>query len=82
MSKSIIIIEEETIKGKDGKTILKRTIRGNILNRESILYQDEITPKKLHNENTPLNIFERWVVKINESSNFNKYLKDSTIDET
>lgn len=68
MAKSIIIIEEETTKDENGKTLLKRTVSANILNAQKILYQDTITPKELHNENTPLNLFERWAVMLHENS--------------
>lgn len=68
MAKSIIIIEEETTKDENGKTLLKRTVSANILNAQKILYQDTITPKELHNEDTPLNLFERWAVMLHENS--------------
>lgn len=64
MAKSVIIIEEETTKDENGSTILKRTVRANILKQEIIVHEDKITPMELHSENTPLNTFERWILDI------------------
>lgn len=69
-------------KDNSGKTILKRVVKANLLKQEVIVYEDQITSTELHNENTPLNLFERWVVKINEESNFSKYIEKNTIGET
>ncbi len=64
MGKSIITIEEETIKDENGRTLLKRIVKANIFNHEDILYEDKISPIELNNDNTPLNIFERWIIDI------------------
>lgn len=82
MAKSVIIIEEETTKDENGRTILKRTVSANILKQEVVVHEDKITPMELYSENTPLNVFERWIINMNENSNFNKYLKENIIDET
>ena len=64
MAKSIITIEEEHTKDENGRTLLKRLVKSNIFNHEDILYEDIISPTELHNDNTPLNIFERWIIDI------------------
>ncbi|TFD95607.1 hypothetical protein E2605_12260 [Dysgonomonas capnocytophagoides] len=64
MAKSVIIIEEETTKDENGKTLLKRTVTANILKCEVVVHEDKITPMELHNTDTPLDVFERWVLKL------------------
>ncbi len=69
MGKSIITFEEENIKDENGRTVLHRTIKANIFNCESILYEDKISPTELHKEDTPLNLFERWIITIHRDKN-------------
>lgn len=64
MAKSIIIIEEEITKDENGKTLLKRTVTANILKHEVVVYEDKITPMELHTADAPLNIFEKWILKL------------------
>lgn len=68
MGKSIITLEEEIIKDENGRTLLKRTVKANISNHENVLYEDKIPPTELHKEDTPLNIFERWIIILHENS--------------
>ena len=64
MMKSIIKIDEETIRDENDKLILKRKITVNSKNDERVIYEDTIMAKTLYRENTPLNVFETWAINM------------------
>lgn len=88
MSKCQFILEEETLKDVNGKTVLNRTIFINNDGIKSLIYEDQINPIILNSENNPINNFEKWVIdkyynfnpkelSEQEKSEFDKFCEDS-----
>ncbi|WP_195408745.1 hypothetical protein [Bacteroides congonensis] len=65
--KSSIIITEETI-SENGKISLNRKITVESSSGNSTVYEDTIPVKELFNNDTEINVFERWVIKLRDKN--------------
>lgn len=67
MGKSVIVIEEESLKGEDGKYQLKRSIKATILGQEEVVYEDTVSKIDFVSNSSFLNDFERWVLELHDT---------------
>lgn len=61
---TVITIEEKWSKDDNGKTLLSRVIKVKRGDNEKEVYRDSLSPKDIFKEDTPFNVFERWIANL------------------